>query len=114
MPVPPKPLKAVVEDDVDSHAFQQWPQLGEVTVRWRGSFGYLTGHFDDDDHDDGFPLARIEYLGDADNWAFAIYQASNDDYLNSVLLNGHPTGTPTQALDCACTIHLTDTDDHTK
>jgi hypothetical protein len=112
MPVPPSKLKNLIEDDVDSHAFQHWPQLGEVTVRWHGSYGYLTGHFDDNPGDDGFPLARIQYLGDPDAWAFAIYQASSDSYQDSVLLNGQHTGTPSQALDCACTIHITDTGQH--
>ncbi len=112
MPVPSKQLKTGVEDDVDSHAYQHWPQLGEVTIRWRGSFGYLTGHLDDDETDDGFPLARIEFLGNPDAWAFAIYQPSNDDYIDSLLLNGQPLGTPSQALDCACTVHLTQTNNH--
>jgi hypothetical protein len=47
------------------------------------------------------------------DWTFAIYQASTDTYQQSVLLNGQPTGTPTQALDCACTLYLADTTDHT-
>ncbi|WP_285711166.1 hypothetical protein, partial [Microtetraspora sp. NBRC 16547] len=85
-------VKALVEEDVDSHAFKHWPQLGEVTVRWRGSFGYLTGHYDDDEDDEGFPLARIEYLGDADAWAFAIYRAGSDDYEDSFLPSGSRIG----------------------
>jgi hypothetical protein len=56
MPVPPKQIKSLVEEDVDSHAYRHWPQLGEVTIRWHGSYGYLTGHYDDDEDDDGFPL----------------------------------------------------------
>ncbi|MEU7893504.1 hypothetical protein AB0B45_11630 [Nonomuraea sp. NPDC049152] len=106
MPVPPKQVKTLVEDDVDSHAFQHWPQLGEVTVRWRGSYGYLTGHWDHDVDDTGFPLARIEYLSDPDAWAFAIYQASSDTFQDTTLLTGQRTGSPSQALDCACTVHL--------
>jgi hypothetical protein len=104
MPVPPKQLKTRVEGTVDHHASQRWPRLEEVTIRWRGSYGYLTGHLPDED----IPLARIGYLGDPDEWAFAIYQASSDTYQESVLLNGQPTGTPNQALDCACTLYLTD------
>lgn len=109
MPVPSKQLKTRVEDDVDSHAYQHWPQLGEVTVRWHGSYGYLTGHFDDDPDDTGFPLGRIRYLGHPDAWAFAIYQPSDDSYTDTLLPHGQPTGTPTQALDCACIVHLADT-----
>jgi hypothetical protein len=62
---------------------------------------------DDDGEDDtGFPLGRIEYVGDPDTWAFAIYQPSTDDYHATILPSGHPTGTPTQAVDCACHIPL--------
>jgi hypothetical protein len=110
MPVPPKPLKTRIEGEVDHYASQRWPQLEEVTIRWRGSYGYLTGHLPDDQD---IPLARIGYLGNPTDWAFALYQASTDTYQPSVLLNGQPTGTPTQALDCACTLYLADTTDHT-
>ncbi|MBB4940424.1 hypothetical protein FHR32_004729 [Streptosporangium album] len=43
---------------------------------------------------------------------FAIYQAGSDGYRDSVLLNGQPTGTPNEALDCVCTLYLMETDDH--
>jgi hypothetical protein len=43
MPVPPKRLKDLIEGTVDHHASQAWPALEEVTIRWRGSYGYLTG-----------------------------------------------------------------------
>lgn len=111
MPVPSKKLKELVEGTVDHHASQRWPRLEEVTIRWRGSYGYLIGHLADDD-DEGVPLARIEYLGDPDEWGFAIYQASSDGYRDSVLLNGQPTGSPNEALDCAGTLYLMETDDH--
>jgi hypothetical protein len=112
MPVPPKQLKVLIEEDVDSRAFTHWPQLGEVTIRWRGSFGYLTGHYDDDEDDTGFPLARIEYLGSADAWRFALYQPSSDTYEETILPSGSRVGTPSEALDCACRVHLADTADH--
>ncbi|WP_218034035.1 hypothetical protein, partial [Acrocarpospora corrugata] len=92
MPVPPRQLKTLVEDDVDSRAFTHWQRLGEVTIRWRGAFGYLIGHFDDDQDDTGFPLGRIEYLGDPDAWAFALYQPSSDSYQDTVLLTGRRVG----------------------
>ena len=46
-------------------------------------------------------LCRIQYLGDPDDWAFAIWQASSDTYANAVLLDGSFTGHPSQALDAA-------------
>jgi hypothetical protein len=91
------------EGTVDHHAAQRWPALEEVTIRWRGSYGYLTGYLSEDD-DDTINLCRIQYLGDPDEWAFAIWQASTDSYAESVLLDGQPAGHPNQALDTACTL----------
>jgi hypothetical protein len=108
MPVPSRRLKDLIEGTVDHHASQRWPALEEVTIRWRGSYGYLTGYLSDDD-DDTIPLCRIQYLGDPDEWAFAIWQASTDSYAQAILLDGQPTGHPTTALDTACTLYLAST-----
>lgn len=106
MPVPSKRLKDLIEGTVDHHASQHWPALEEVTIRWRGGFGYLTGCLDDDGHDELIPLARIEYLGDDDEWAFAIYNPATDTYTDAVLRTGADTGHPNDALDTAAIIHL--------
>jgi hypothetical protein len=39
--------------------------LGEVRVRWRGGYAYVTGHLDTDDDTDepAIPLCRLGYLG---------------------------------------------------
>jgi hypothetical protein len=111
MPVPSKRLKDLIEGTVDHHASQRWPTLEEVTIGWRGSYGYLTGYLSDSD-DDQIKLGRIQYLGDPDDWAFAIWQASTDTYTDTVLLDGQPTGHPNQALDTACTLYLTGTGQH--
>jgi hypothetical protein len=108
VPVPSKRLKDLIEGTVDHHASRQWPALEEVTITWRGSYGYLTGYLSDDD-DDQIKLCRIEYLGPGDDWAFAIWQASTDSYTDALLLTGQPTGHPSQALDTACTLYLADT-----
>ena len=105
MPVPPRRLKELIEGTVDHHASQRWPALEEVTISWRGSYGYLTGYLSEDD-DDTIKLCRIQYLGDDTEWAFAIWQASSDSYADAVLLDGHRTGHPNQALDTACTLYL--------
>jgi hypothetical protein len=110
-PCHPKQRKTRVEGEIDHHASQRWPHLEEVTIRWRGSYGYLTGHLPGDED---IPMARIGYLGSPNEWAFAIYQASTESYQQSVLLNGQLTGAPTEALDCACTHYLTDTTDHAR
>lgn len=109
MPVPSRRLKELIEGTVDHHASQRWPALEEVTVSWRGSYGYLTGYLSEDD-DDTIKLCRIQYLGDPDDWAFAIWQASSDCYADAVLLDGHRTGHPNQALDTACTLYLASPD----
>ncbi len=108
MPVPSKRLKDLIEGTVDHHASQRWPALEEVTITWRGSYGYLTGYLSDDDHDQ-ITLCRIQYLGLDDDWAFAIWQASTDSYSNALLLNGQPAGHPNEALDTACTLYLAGT-----
>ncbi|MGZ8754439.1 MAG: hypothetical protein ACXW15_04550 [Acidimicrobiia bacterium] len=54
------------------------------------------------------PLFRLRYLGSAQQWGFAIYLASKDGYQDSILPDGSFTGTPEQALDCACGLYLND------
>jgi len=54
------------------------------------------------------PAVPHSYLGDPDNWGFAIYQASTGTYIDSQLPNGADTGTPTQALDTALGLYLND------
>src|ERR1022692_2879794 len=108
MPVPSRRLKDLIEGTADHHASQRWPALEEATISWRGSHGYLTGYLTGND-DDTIKLCRIQYLGDPDDWAFAIWQASSDSYADAVLLDGHRAGHPNQALDTACTLYLADT-----
>jgi hypothetical protein len=103
--VPSKSVKTSVADDLDFYASKRWPQLEEVTVTWRGSFGYVTGHLPDGDT---LPLCRLRYLGQPDEWGFGLYQASTEDYEDSILPTGSFTGTPEQALDCACGLYLND------
>jgi hypothetical protein len=90
MPVPARKLKDQVEDDLDHYASQRWPQLEEVTIRWHGSYGHVTGYVTEDE---GIPLCRIAYTGSPDDWEFAIYQASTETYQESVLPGGSPVGT---------------------
>ena len=111
MPVPSRRLKDDVEADLDHHAEAAWPQLGGVEVRWRGGYGYVTGYLDtdtDEDEEQSIPLCRLGYLGDADDWAFAIYDPATDSYQDSVLPDGAFSGTLQDILDCACRLHLAD------
>jgi hypothetical protein len=102
----PWPGPESAEGTVDHHASQRWAALEEVTIRWRGSYGYLS-----EDDDDTIELCRIQYLGDPDHWAFAIWQASTDSYAESVLLDGRPAGHSNLALDTVCTLYLAGTSD---
>jgi hypothetical protein len=85
------------------HAERHWPQLTRVQVTYRGAFGYVTGILRDGEY---IPLCRLRYGGSAHSFGFAIYSAARDRYEDSVLRTGFPAGTPQEALDTACTIHL--------
>lgn len=104
----PNAWKELIEGTVDHHASQRWPALEEVTITWRGSYGYLIGYLGVSDEDQ-IKLCRIRYLGDDHEWEFALWQDSTESYTPAVLLDGNSTGHPNQALDTACTLYLTGT-----
>ena len=106
MPVPPKRLTDLIEGTVDHHASVTLPDLQEVTIRWRGSFGHLTGWAGEGDEQ--IPLCRIEYLGDDHDWGFEIYDPATETYTPAMLRTGQPTGHPEDAFDTAAIIHLAD------
>ena len=54
------------------------------------------------------PLCRLRYAGSATVWGFAVWLASKDGYQDSFLPSGRPSGTPQEALDCACGLYLGD------
>ena len=105
MPVPSARLKTLTAEQLDFYASKQWPQLEEVTIRWHGGYGYVTGYLPGDEE---LPLCRLHYLGSDTDWDFALYQASSQTYEEALLPNGHPTGTPQEALDCAAGLYLAD------
>jgi hypothetical protein len=85
---------------------QRWPNLRDLQVRYRADFAYVAGATIDD-HDPQ-PLFRLRYLGSPHDWSFAIYLANKDGYEDSILPAGRFTGTPAEALDCACGLYLND------
>lgn len=85
------------------HAEKHWPQLTKVEVACRGSFAYVAGVLPDGEQ---LPLCRLRYGGSAHSFGFAIYSAARERYEDAVLLTGIPAGTPQEALDTACTVHL--------
>jgi hypothetical protein len=58
-------------------------------------------------------VTQARSLGNDDSWAFALYDPATNTYPDTALPNGSTTGTPQQALDCACAVHLTDTPNQT-
>jgi hypothetical protein len=97
--------RAALAQRLDTHRRQRWPQLTGLTIRYRADFAYIGGATADDD---SLPLCRLRYLRTPDQWGFAIYLASKDGYEDSILPTGSFTGTPEQALDCACGLYLND------
>ncbi len=109
MPVPPRRLKDLIEGTVDHHASLTYPDLQEVTIRWRGSSGCLIAWAGEgDDNDEQIPLCRIDYLGDDDHWGFALYDPATETYAPAMLRTGQPAGHPTDAFDTAAIVHLAD------
>ena len=104
VPVPSKRVKDDLAADLDHHASIAWPGLEEVTVRWRGGYGYVTAWTSEDE---GVPVCRLEYLGLDDVWGFALHDPATDTYTDSLLPDGHPEGNAHDALDCAVRLHLT-------
>jgi hypothetical protein len=52
------------------------------------------------------PLFLLRYGGSAPSSGFAIYSPVRDRYEDAVLLTGLPVGSPQEALDTACILHL--------
>ena len=85
------------------HAEKNWPQLARVRARYHGSFAYITAVLRNGEQ---IPLCRLRYGGSAHSFGFAIYSAARERYEDALLRTGLPTGTPQEALDTACTVHL--------
>src|SRR5712691_543007 len=103
MPAIPEPTRSSIILRLLDHAGKNWPQLAKVRARYHGSFACITGVLRDGEQ---IPLCRLRYGGSAHSFGFAIYSAARERYQDSVLRTGLPAGTPQEALDTACTIHL--------
>jgi hypothetical protein len=103
MATPPESTKASLTPRLRAHAATQWPQLADLAVRFRGAFAYVDGQLADGEL---LPLCRLRYLGSATVWGFGLYLASSDRYEDQTLPTGSFTGTPEEALDCACGLFL--------
>src|SRR5712671_6142499 len=103
MPAIPESTRSSIILRLLDHAEKNWPQLTKVQARYRGPFAYITGVLPDGEQ---IPLFRLRYGGSAHSFGFAIYSAARDRYEDAVLRTGLPIGTPPEALDTACTVHL--------
>jgi len=101
----PESTKTSLHQRLLARARERWPALADVRVRFRGRFAYVDGELE---RGEVLPLCRLRYAGSATVWGFAIYLASKDGYEGSVLPSGQPSGTPQEALDCACGLYLAD------
>ena len=104
MPIPEGARRALTRR-LEARRQQRWPGLVELSVRFRATFAYVEATTT---QDGSMSLFRLRYIGSPDQWGFAIYLASRDGYEDSVLPTGGFTGTPEQALDCACGLYLND------
>ena len=105
MPAIPESTRSSITVRLLDHAEHNWPQLTKVRARYHGSFAYITGVLRNGEQ---IPLFRLRYGGSAHSFGFAIYSAASDRYQDALLRTGLPTGTPQEALDTACTVHLAD------
>ena len=104
MPAIPESTRDSITWRLILHAEKNWPQLDKVQVTYRSSFAYVAGVLPGGEQ---IPLCRLRYGGSAHSFGFAIYSAARERYEDSLLRTGLPTGTPQEALDTACTVHLT-------
>jgi hypothetical protein len=102
---PPASTKTSLRQRLTRHAEQRWPALTPIQVRHHGVFAYVDGQLPGGVT---LPLFRLRHGGSASTWGFAIYLASRDGYENSILPSGLHTGSPEEALDCACGLYLND------
>lgn len=100
----PEQARWRVEQRLELRRRDRWPALHDLKVRYRGNYAYVTGT----DPDGPLPLCRLAWTGSPDNWGFACWLASTNRYEESILPNGSFTGTPEDALDCACGLYLND------
>lgn len=101
----PESTKTSLVQRLDQRARERWPQIDDIAVRFRGGLAYVDAQLTDGSVQ---KLCRLRYTRSASVWGFAIWRASHDDYQDSYLPNGWPSGSPQEALDTACGLYLGD------
>jgi hypothetical protein len=103
VPTPSEHTRLQLELYLNMHAKAAWPQLAGLRVRHRGRFAYVEGELPGGE---SVKLMRLSYNGTASRWGFAVYDPGSDRYQDSLLPTGTGSGTPEDALDTACRLHL--------
>jgi len=99
----PQSTKDSLERRLTAHARTRSPEVAGLRFRHRGAFAWIDAELPDGQI---VPLIRLRYLGSAGEWGFGLYLASTDKYEDQILPTGGFTGTPEEALDCACELYL--------
>jgi hypothetical protein len=99
----PEATKSSIRLRLLDHARAHWPRLARTEVTYHGAFAYIAGVLPDGEE---IPLCRLRYGGSAHSFGFAIYSAARERYEPATLLTGFTTGSPQEALDTACIVHL--------
>lgn len=103
MATPPDSTKISLRQHLRAHAEAHWPQISSLEFRYRSAFAYVDAQLQDGTTQ---PMIRLRYSGSARHWGFGLYLASSGRYENQILPSGFPTGSPEEALDCACNLYL--------
>lgn len=89
---------------LQSHARIAWPQCGEVSLRCRSAFIYVSVCPSPGDEPE--PLCRLRRAGSGELWEFSRYSFASDKYEASLLPSGSAYGKLEDCFDCAAITHL--------
>ncbi len=103
MPTPSEDTRLSLEARLGEHARTACPQLKHLHVCHCAAFAYVEAELAEGER---IKLMRLRCTGAVGRWGFALHLAGSHRYEDSLLPTGSPTGTPADALDCACRLHL--------
>ncbi len=101
----PESTKTSLHQRLAARARERWPRIERINLRFRAGFAYVDAVVAEGET---LRLCRLRYAGYANQWGFAIYRASHDDYEDNYLPTGLAGGTAEDALDTACGLYLND------
>ena len=98
----PESTKTSLLQRLSGHAREHWPRIEKIVTRYRAGFAYVDAVVNGEQ----IKLCRLRYAGYANQWGFAVYRASHDDYENAYLPTGHMGGSAEDALDTAAWLYI--------